>query len=305
MKTNSTKQKEFNSFLDVIQQFPTEQTCREFFEKMRWNGHIVCPHCQTDKIYKFQSGKLYKCATCKKQFTVKVGTIFEDSALPLQKWFYAIYLVTAHKKGLSSHQLARDIKVTQKTAWHMLHRIRHAMKVKSFAKPMTGTVEADETYVGGKGHHGKRGRGSENKIAVFGIIERGGKLVSQPVKRVNAKTLKGIIRQNVSKKATIMTDEWTAYTGLGNEFSKHGIVNHGRKEYVNGSVHVNNMENFWSLLKRGITGIYHHVSPEHLHRYCDEFEYRYNSREIKDTQRFTSLLNTCEGRLMYRNLIAK
>lgn len=297
------KEESLNSLLDIQKRFPTEQSCRDFLEEMRWHGRIICTHCGHDRINKYSNGKTYFCVKCRKQFTVKVGTIFEDSALPLQKWFFAMYLMTAHKKGVSSHQLSRDIGVTQKTAWHMEQRIRNAMKSKSFLKPLNNVVEADETYIGGK-HKGKRGRGSENKTAVFGMAERNGEVRSMPVEQVNSQTLKGLIRDNVSKDAMVITDEWMAYNGLDKEF-QHERINHGRKEYVNGNIHVNNIENFWSLLKRGILGIYHHVSPKHLHRYCNEFQFRYNSREIKDTDRFKAIFGQCEGRLMYQTLIGK
>src|SRR5208283_3915771 len=169
MKTqqkNTATEPKLNNLLDVVNRFPTEQSCREYLEQIRWNGKPVCPHCNySEKVYRLNAGKLYKCGNpkCYKPFSIKIGTIFEDSALPLQKWFHAIFVVSAHKKGISSYQLARDISVTQKTAWHMNHRIRQMMKTKSFNKPLGGIVEADETYVGGKKHKGKTGRGSENK----------------------------------------------------------------------------------------------------------------------------------------------
>lgn len=297
--------KKANVNLDIInlaslsQRFPDEKSCRKYLENIRWNGKIKCVHCKRSrKIYKINDGKLYKCADCKKQFTVKIGTIFEDSSVPLQKWFFAIFIITAHKKGISSLQLSKDIGVTQKTTWFMLHRIRYAVKTKSFNTPLENIVEADETYIGGK-HPGKRGRGSENKTPVFGMIERGGEVRATPVKRVDSKTLKKIIKENISPEAIIMTDEWRSYRGLSN----HKVINHGKKEYARGDIHVNNIENFWSLLKRGIIGVYHNVSAEHLHRYCDEFSFRHNTRESVDSNRFDLLLGRCEGRLDYNTLI--
>lgn len=185
-------QTQFNNILDVVKRFPNEETCREYFEQIRWNGTITCPHCGSQETSKFKSGKLYWCKDCKKQFTVKVGTIFEDSALPLQKWFMALHILTSHKKGISSLQLGKDIGVTQKTAWFMLHRIRHAVKAKSFNKPMSGVIECDETYIGGR-HRGKRGRGSENKTPVFGMVTRGGEIRTMPIPDVKRSTLQGII----------------------------------------------------------------------------------------------------------------
>jgi len=179
------------------------------------------------------------------------------------------------------------------------------MRPKTRKSQLKNIVEADETYISGK-HRGKRDRGSENKFPVFGMVKRQEVVRSMPVERVNSETLKGLIWQNVSTNAQIITDEWKAYNNLEKEFSGHGIVNHGKKDYIkNSSIHFNNIENFWSLLKRGILGIYHHVSPEHLSRYCDEFQFRYNSRKDNDTKHFTAMLERCECRLMYKTLIVK
>ena len=293
----------FNNLIDVARCFPNEAACRMFLEDMRWNGKPVCPHCgSTDKMYRIQDGRLLKCASCRKPFSVKVGTIFEDSALPLQKWFFAMFIVSSHKKGISSCQLARDISVTQKTAWHMLHRIRLAMETKSFNKSLEGTVEADETYVGGKHHKGKRGRGSENKTVVFGMVARQGKVRAMPVPDVKRKTLQGLIQKHVAQGSNVMTDEWTAYNGLNVAYN-HQRIGHLKKEYVRGGMHTQNIENFWSLLKRGIIGIYHHVSADHMHRYTGEFEFRHNNREIKDADRFINLLKRTQGRLTYQDLV--
>ncbi len=300
------KEPKFNNLLDVAKRFPDETSCREFLELIRWNGKPICPHCSfSEKVYRLNGGKLYKCGNpkCYKPFSIKVGTIFEDSALPLQKWFYAFFIVSAHKKGISSCQLARDISITQKSAWHMLHRIRHAMKTKSFDKPLKGTIEADETYVGGK-HKGKRGRGSENKTPVFGMVARGGEVRSMPVQDVKRSTLHPIIRKNIAKGSNVMTDELQSYNGLNQDYT-HERISHLKKEYVRDGVHTQNIENFWSLLKRGILGIYHHVDKDHLHRYCDEFQYRYNSRKSDDTQRFNALLSQVNGRLQYRELVGR
>ncbi|MCH9028059.1 MAG: IS1595 family transposase, partial [Bacteroidetes bacterium] len=191
------EQPNFNGIVEFLNRFPDEVSCIEFLIQARWNGKPVCPYCESDrKIYKIRQGRILTCADCRKQFTVKVGTVFEDSALPLQKWFMTIYILTAHKKGISSLQLSKDINVTQKTAWFMLHRIRFAVKQKSFDKPLSGTIEADESYFGGV-HSGKRGRGSENKTPVFGMIERQGEVRAMPVKDVKGKTLRKIIKDNV------------------------------------------------------------------------------------------------------------
>ena len=299
-----TSEKPFNSLLDLQKRFPDERSCREYLAYSRWGDLPICVHCgYTEKVYRINDGKLYKCAKCRKQFTVRVGTIFEDSALPLQKWFMAIYLLTAHKKGISSVQLGKDIGVTQKTAWFMLHRIRYAVRTKTFNKKLSGTIEADETYVGGRGH--KSGRGSETKTPVFGMAERGGVIEAQAVTRVNRQTLQAILNERVDSNSTVMTDEWRAYDKLGRRFKSHQHVNHNRLEYARGNVHTNTIESFWSMLKRGIYGIYHHVSPKHLDKYVDEFEFRCNSKHIADARRFGLMLNVCNGRMTYETLIDK
>ncbi len=241
----------------------------------------------------------------------KVGTIFEGSKISLRKWFVAIYLITSHKKGISSLQLSKDIGVTQKTAWFMLHRIRHAVKTKSFNAPLKNVVEADETYIGGKEknkHTDKRlghtqGRNTKSKTPVFGMIERDGIVMAEKVDNVTSKTLGSILAQNVVKGSTIMTDEWKAYTKLPLDYNHH-IVKHGLGEYVNGNCHTNTMENFWSLLKRGIVGIYHWTSTKHLDKYLDEFEFRYNYKEAGESERFNIFLHEINGRLKYNQLIS-
>jgi transposase-like protein len=299
-----SEQIQFNSLLDVVKRFPDERSCREYLAQARWNGKPKCLHCgYSEKIYSINDGKLYKCAKCRKQFTVRVGTIFEDSALPLQKWFMAIYLLTAHKKGISSVQLGKDIQVTQKTAWFMLHRIRYAVRTKPFREPLDGIIEADETYVGGKHPGGTTGRGSENKTPVFGIAKRGGIVAAQTVKHADKKTLLGIMKKQISRDAVIFTDDWTAYAGLEDTFDSHEIVKQREKEYVRGEIHTNSIESFWSMLKRGIYGIYHHVSRKHLDKCVDEFEFRCNSKRFVDTYRFRLMLNRSQGRLTYATLI--
>ncbi|HEX2786575.1 MAG TPA: IS1595 family transposase [Ignavibacteria bacterium] len=300
--------KEFKSLVDLLKAFPDEQSCRDFVEKLRWNGKPECPHCKHNEVYKFKDGKLWKCKKCRKQFTVKVGTIFEDSALPLIKWFMAMYLLTAHKKGISSLQLSKDIGITQKSAWHMLHRLRYAMTTKEFNKPLSNTVECDETYVGGKNkfkHWNKKseGTGFQDKQAVFGMIERKGNVIALPVVKADAVTLVPIILDNVDRNATIMTDEFGGYYHLGKIYKEHGVINHQSKMYVRGEVHTQCIDNFWSLLKRGIIGIYHQVSPKHLHRYCNEFAYRFNTKESSDVNRFAYTFSQINGKLQYKTLI--
>jgi transposase-like protein len=304
MKT-TTEQPVINNLMQLIKRFPTEESCREFLIQSRWGDKPVCVHCgNTEKIYRIQGGKLFKCSKCRKPFSVKIGTIFEDSALPLQKWFHAMFVVSAHKKGISSCQLAKDISVRQATAWHMLHRIRLTMTTGSFEKPLSGIVEIDETFIGGKRHDKEKQTGGvKGKAPVFGMVQRGGDARIETIKDIKSITLKTAIRQNASKDTILMTDNYAGYKGLDKEFKDHQVVSHSTHEYVRGICHTNTIEGFWSLLKRGIVGIYHHVSPEHLHRYCEEFEYRYNSRKLVDSDRFALLLNSCNGRLTYKSLI--
>lgn len=220
--------------------FTDENEARLYLEKIRWPNGPVCPHCENDKEHyalKAKEGSethvrrgVWKCKKCRKQFSVTVGTVFEKSHIPLNKWLLASFLICSSKKGMSAHQLHRMLNLTYKTAWFMLHRIRYAMDQKETAR-FQGTVEADETYVGGKGH-GKRGRGAENKTPVFSLVERNSDVRSTPMGRVTGVNLKSIIRQNVETTATIMTDDFMSYRGLGKEFAFHHVINHGKREYV-------------------------------------------------------------------------
>lgn len=259
-----------------------------YLESIRWPDGPVCPHCGEGERrpypLKSETRKLYKCAGCRKQYTVTVGTIFEGSHIPLQKWLLAFYLLCSSKKGMSAHQLHRMLGVTYKSAWFMAHRIRYAMEQPPFAKPLSGTVEADETYVGGKERNRKRqdkqkkiGRGT-NKTPVVVLVERGGQARSFRMANVTGDSIKGAIRRNVDREARIMTDSFASYRGLGKEFASHEFVSHSDGEYVRGEVHTNTAENYFSILKRGIDGTYHHISEAHMPRYLAEFDFRYNNR---------------------------
>jgi len=289
--------------------FLNEDEARAYLEQLRWPAGAVCPHCGTVGAYKLQpkadSKKpvrkgVWKCKACRKQFTVTVGTIFEDSHIPIHQWLSAIQFLCASKKGMSAHQLHRMLNVTYKSAWFMAHRIRYAMGQPPLVEKLHGIVEAYETYIGGKAH-GKRGRGAEKKVPVFALVERGGSVRSFKAERVTANNLKGAIREHVDKSATIMTDEFRAYRGLDKEFADHQTVSHGTREYVRGNAHVNSAEGYFSLIKRGIIGVYHHVSKQHLDQYLNEFNFRYNSRKVDDEFRMVLAVEGAKGkRLTFR-----
>ncbi|MDX6480369.1 MAG: hypothetical protein QOG85_879 [Gaiellaceae bacterium] len=304
--------------------FSDPDAAREYLEQLRWpDGKPVCPHCgQSERAAYPIKGKsarpgLWKCAACRKQFTVTVGTIFQGSHIKLNVWLLAFHLLCSSKKGFSALQLSRNLDVSLKTAWHMAHRIRWAMAEPSFTQ-LTGTVEADETYVGGKVRRPnkkqfaplnpnvpdvrkrKTGRGTD-KTPVMLLVERGGQARAFRVANVTAETLGGAIRVHVDRSAHLRTDSFKSYIKVGCEYASHETVDHNY-EYVRGDAHTNTAENYFSILKRGINGVYHHVSPEHLPRYLAEFDFRYNARHLTDTERTNLALSQAEGkRLMYRD----
>ncbi len=279
-----------------------ETAAYEHLAAIRWPEGPICVHCQGKKVYTLKvagtSRVVLKCGTCRKQFSATVGTIFERSHIPLSKWFMAFQLMASSKKGMSAHQLHRMLNITYKSAWFLAHRIRHVMKQTPFGGKLGGIVEADETYIGGK----SRGRGHiQNKMPVFALVERGGKVRSFTMPMVTAVNLKRAITDHVEKSATLMTDEFVGYKTVGKEFVEHHTVNHSEKEYVRGNASTNTVEGYFSLLKRGLTGTYHHVSARHLHRYLDEFNFRYNARTVNDAIRNHGAIRATEGkRLQYR-----
>ena len=301
----------FKNLQQLIIAFSDESVCKDYMAQLRWGGKPCCPYCANEKIYNIENNKRYKCATCKKKFSVTVGTIMEDSNIPLSKWFTALYLCTSHKKGISSHQLAKDIGVTQKSAWHMIHRIREMARMKN-PTVLTGTVQADESFFGGKNknrHEHKKvkdsqGRSVKDKTPVFGLLSDG-KVNLEVVTDTKAVTLKPIIEAMVEKGAILVTDEWGAYNGLNKDY-QHEVIKHNEGNYVTDSgFSTNSLEGFWSLFKRGIFGIYHKVSPKHLNRYCDEFAFRYYTRTMGETERFDMALTRLETTLSYKQLTHK
>lgn len=304
----------FKNLLDASAYFHSEEVCREHLERIRWNGNPVCPHCATTAVpYRCKDGKTLRCSDkdCRADFSVRVGTIFENSKLPLRKWFLAIHIATAHKKGISSLQLHRDLGITQKSAWYVLHRIRE-MLTDVNPELLSGTVQVDETYVGGKlknKHKSQRvrqkpGRGSQNKTMVFGLLTDGA-VHNHVVENTQTNTLLPIMDARVEDGSTVVSDGYHIYKRLTDNYT-HVVVDHAKDEYVKDGFHTNGLEGYWSQLKRGIYGIYHQVSPKHLHRYCDEFSFRYNTRKITDSERFNQTIEKASGkRLTYKRLINK
>lgn len=296
-------------------QFQDADKAREYLEAQVWPNGPICPHCGVIGKHWLMKGKstrpgLLKCADCREPFTVTVGTVFERSKIPLNKWLLAVYLLCSSKKGMSSHQLHRTLGVTYKTAWFMTHRIRKAMETRN-REPMGGSgkvVEADETYWGRTeaAKSAKRITGGDQKMKIFTLIERGGDARSFHVPAVTGKTLAPILRSQVATDTHLMTDEARTYINVGKEFAQHSTVNHGDKEYARGIAHVNSAESFFNILKRGLIGTYHHVGEQHLQKYVSEFDFRYNHRAklgVTDAERADKALKGIAGkRLTYRRI---
>lgn len=299
----------FKSIKELLKAFPTEQSCIDHLEKLIWNGVPISPFDQTAKVYKC-AGNKYKCKATGKYFNIKTKTIFDNSKIKLQDWFLALFLFSSHKKGISSHQLARDINVTQKTAWFMLARLRYAFDHPAFNNTLGTITEIDETFCGGKAknkHENKKNKsgfgGSRHKNQpVIGMKERGGNVIAIVIPDRSKETILPLINKIVDQDSIIITDEYTAYNDLKITHN-HLKVHHGAKEYVNGMAHTNGIENFWSHLKRGIDGIYHWCSVGHLQSYVDEFTLRFNTRSMATQGRFDFILSALAGKhLTYKNL---
>jgi transposase-like protein len=331
------------NLVDLAQHFSSEDKAREYLEKQRWPDGPICPHCGlVGEAYKLtltektpeeiaklkKAGKrvqktrkgLWKCAGCREQFSVTVGTIFEDSHIPLHKWLLAIHLLCASKKGMSAHQLHRMLGVAYRSAWFMAHRIRYAMTEEPLSSKLKGIIEVDETYIGGKLRTGSQAvklgerpkdrlPWTANKAAVVSVLQRNGRVQSTHVERVTAENLRPIVDAMVDRSAHLMTDTSTVLASAG-RFHKHDRVNHTANEYVRYEdgvcITTNGVEGYFANLKRGLDGVYHHVGKHHLHRYLSEFDFRYNARTISDGERAELAIKGTKGkRLMLRDSTGK
>jgi hypothetical protein len=308
---------EFKSIRELIKAFPDEQTCISHLEQLRWNGNVVSPFDETSKVYTTARG--YKCKNTGKYFNVRTATLFDNTKVELQTWFIAIYLITGHKKGISSLQLGRDLNVTQKTAWFMLQRIRNCFGLDAAETDIDNDnklggsgviVEVDETIVGGKVKNmsnkkrkaNKEDRTTQfnNKTVVLGFMERGSRLRLQAMKPTDF--VPDLVKANVDTESVLMTDTANTYVKVGKEYAYHGVVDHSKKEYKKDFCYTNSIEGCFSLFDRMVIGIYHYISPKHMQKYADEFTFRYNSRKTTDLLRFNLLLANCTNRLTYNQL---
>jgi transposase-like protein len=299
------------TLIEAIRYFSDPDVCTEFVAKLRWPDGPVCPRCGGVEYSYLSTRRLWKCKACKTQYSVKVGTIFEDSAIPLDKWLAAIWLIANSKNGISSHELGRALGITQKSAWFLLHRIRLAMQTGSF-ESLDGEVEVDETFIGGKARNMHKdvrarkitGTGGKDKAVIAGALRRGGRVKAEVVPDTRRSTLHAHVRKHVAAGSAIYTDQHDGYSGLDGVY-EHQTVDHAER-YVDGRVHTNGLENFWALLKRGLGGTYISVEPFHLFRYLDERAFTFNERESSDLARFTTVLGVVAGRrLTYAGLTGK
>jgi len=287
------------NLMKLVERFGDEDACREYLEGLRWPDGVACTRCGDTSVSRVKKRNQYMCNSCDYQFSVKSGTMLHDSHLALRKWFMAVYLMIESKKGISANQLKRMLNVHYRTAWYLCHRIREALgKVKE--KKLEGTVEVDETWIGGK----RKGVGSgnrEGKTAVIGAVQRGGEIRLDVISDRGRKTLHKFIHGHVKKDSTVYTDDWQAYWGVVKD---HETVNHRLEEWVNGVVHTNSVEGIWSLLKRSIIGAYHKVSVKHLDRYLDELEFRFNNRKNPYMFRDALKMLLSDGNLEYKQLVS-
>lgn len=299
----------FDSLISLVTYFKDNDTCKDFLVNQRWSdGDYICPYCGQHHCYRRNDGK-FRCPNCLKNFSVLVGTVFENTKISLVKWFMAMYLISSHKKGISSHQLSRDIDVTQKSAWYILHKVRTLFSQENVE--LSEDVECDEAYIGGqekykhasKKTEGTQGRSLKTKTPVFGMAQRDGNIIAKKTDNVQGKTLFGIINQFVKSGSRIFTDEYIGYNTIVESEYTHSVVNHGAKQFVDGDSHTNTIEGFWSQLKRAIFGIYHFVSAKYLQRYVDEAVFRYNTCKKNESDRFKAMFLKSIGLVRYDDVL--
>lgn len=281
----------------------TQDECRSILEELRWPDGVKCPRCASDKISRIRKRFQYDCDSCRYQFSVTARTMFQDSHIPLPKWFAAIYLMMESKKGMSANQLKRTLKVGYQTAWFLCHRIRKAIEEAKSKSQLTGTVEIDETYVGGR-YDKRRNRRPWEKQPVIGLLQRNGNFEARTIPTPSRQILTGIVRDRVSPDATVYTDEYAAYKSLKKTHS-HASVNHKEEEWVRGPVHTNSVESAWSLFKRSIVGSFHQISTKHMDAYLDEFEWRFNNRDNSFLFRDTLIRLLTSPKMEYKQLVEK
>lgn len=307
--------KTFKNIFDFQAHFNTEEKCREYLEQQRWGSTPACPCCGSTNVHRFATNnRIFKCREkeCRKKFSVTVGTIYENTKIPLTKWFLATYILAVHSKGISSLQLAAWLGVTQKTAWHLNHRIRETLTVES-PELLDGIIEVDESYVGGSEsnkHASKRTvkGGAKGKDMVLGLVQRDGQVRTRVIPKTDAYNVIPVIKELVAEDSIMVTDTHHAYNSLHLDF-EHKRVNHREKEYVRYEgglkIHTNGIEGFWNILKKQVVGIHHQVSAKHLQRYCNESAFRYNHRKALQDERFADALANCEGNLKWTKLTGK
>lgn len=301
------------STFQLFELFPDEETARTYLEARLWRNGPTCPECKSSERITVRRNGFYRCNSCKFDFTVRTNTIFERSHIKLHKWVYAMYLLVTSRKGISSMQLAKEIGVTQKSAWFMLQRLREACGFNDDVDRLRGEIEIDECYIGGKEankHEADKlnmGRGAVGKVAVLGLRERGGDTLAMPISAATIEEVYKAIYDNVEVGSKLYTDEHAAYADLDGLFFKHEAINHSTGKYVKGSAHTNGIESVWAVLKRGLNGVYHHASPKHLSRYVDEFTFRLNAGNVArhTLARLDSFVSAVAGkRITYKELIA-